>query len=135
MAEIASIAVTLVPGVAEATETNLSDDVLSLVGAQRAITLGSNYMKASIPVILTDGDLVVRYFYPMNEGGASTVITNTDPDTAGTGDGTWNDGLNWTAVPDNSRFYPINEGTGATLVDKIGGNDATIQNFTEGGWG
>jgi len=108
--------------IGEATETNLADDVLSLVGAQRTITLDSNY-------------IVARYFYPMNEGGASTVITNTDPDTAGTGDGTWNDGLNWTAVPDNNRFYPINEGTGATLADEIGGHDATIQNFTEDGWG
>jgi hypothetical protein len=85
----------------------------------------------------TAGDPVkpIRVFYPLNEGGASIVMTNTDPDSAGTYDGTWNDGLNWTDVPNNDRFYPINEGTGATLADEIGGNDATIQNFTEDGWG
>lgn len=48
--------------------------------------------------------------------------------------GLWS-GENWVAFPINSRFYPIDEGTGSSVKDTLGGNTGTIQNFDEAAWG
>lgn len=49
--------------------------------------------------------------------------------------GTWTD-ENWIRYLGNSRFYPINEGTGSSVADSLGdgSTDGTIQNFVEENW-
>lgn len=49
-------------------------------------------------------------------------------------DATWLSNPSRTWVPNNSRYYPMNEGSGTTFNDIIGGNDGTIVNFAGGDW-
>jgi hypothetical protein len=66
--------------------------------------------------------------YPLQEG-SGTVMTE-----QGGQNGTWTVGTDWSFAPNNSRYYPMDEGTGATLVDTVSGQDGTIQNFSESNW-
>jgi hypothetical protein len=71
------------------------------------------------------------YTYPLTEGSGSDVRCLEDP----ARDGTVNDPSAWGATSSNDRWYTLDEGTGATLRDSIGGHDATVQNHTEDSWG
>lgn len=53
-----------------------------------------------------------------------------------TKDGTVTPDASWANIPNNSRHYPMNEGSGATLFDVLGGHDGTIINegAAGGGW-
>jgi len=82
----------------------------------------------------------VSFSYPT--GGWGWVLDENDGDVVGTAsgdataiDGTWEDFTNL-VLPNNSRHYPMNEGSGITLADVIGGHDATIINPASpgGGW-
>jgi hypothetical protein len=51
-------------------------------------------------------------------------------------DGSWTPDTDWQNIPDNSRHYPMEDGTAGagTLVDVIGGHDATIVNYDSNSW-
>lgn len=66
------------------------------------------------------------YTFLFTEGTGTTVACDEDAAFNATVD---EDG--WTLGVNNNRYYPIHEGTGATLDELIGGYDATIQNFTD----
>lgn len=90
-------------------------------------------------LIIKDLDNNLTWNYPLDEGPATgSVIHNTDPSTPGY-NGTWTD-TDWTFIADNTRRYPMNEGTGDVFkaYDEQGVptpvNNATIQNFDESGW-
>lgn len=73
-----------------------------------------------------------EWFYPMNEG-TGTTLNNTDSGTGSAYDATLT-AANWQWIPANSRLYEVNADTGSTLVDVVGGKDATIQNYSSGNW-
>lgn len=52
-------------------------------------------------------------------------------------DGEWTPDTDWQFIEDNSRFYPMNEGSGSTIknvLDDSGATDGTIVNADDGNW-
>jgi hypothetical protein len=83
-------------------------------------------------VVLTDDDTGGQWSWAMDEG-TGTAITGTAAGGATPVNGVLTSEA-WTAIAENSRQYPMIEGTGDTFFDVIGDSNATIQNFNEANW-
>jgi len=64
-------------------------------------------------------------------GANGITCTVTDISATRVANGTVTPDAAWGNVPDNSRFYPMDEGSGNTFIDEIGGHDATIQGYVD----
>lgn len=124
---VAYAGATLIAGQHYRVSFSVSAGTLTTIGALPASSAMQN-------LVIDEGS--DQFTFPMDEG-SGTVITNTDPITGPRdGNGTWT-ATDWTAIADNSRFYPMNDGpqNGGTLADLRGGQDGTIVNYDADNWG